>query len=121
MAKTTEITKPEVYPTIIVDTSCGEEFKTLSTLKSEETREEDGVTYMVLKVEVSSASHPFYTGKSNILDSAGVVDKFKARKEKAAKLQETGANRSKKEKRAKRQNKSAKSDAKDALKALKDL
>ena len=49
-------------------------------MKTEKTIEwEDGNTYPLVDVEISSASHPFYTGKQRILDSAGRVEKFKDR------------------------------------------
>ena len=50
----------------------------------------DGVEHFVIPIEISSASHPFYTGEENIIDSAGRVEKFKARagkKETAGKKQ----------------------------------
>ena len=53
---------------------------TRSTMKSRETiKWEDGKEYPLIKMEVSSASHPFYTGKQKILDTAGRVDKFRRR------------------------------------------
>jgi large subunit ribosomal protein L31 len=53
---------------------------TRSTIKSKETvKWEDGKEYPLVKVEVSSASHPFYTGKHKVLDSGGRVDRFKKR------------------------------------------
>ena len=50
---------------------------TRSTLTSEEKREIDGVEHYVVKVEISSASHPFYTGKQRFVDTAGRIDKFR--------------------------------------------
>jgi large subunit ribosomal protein L31 len=53
---------------------------TRSTMNSKETiKWEDGKEYPLVKVEVSSASHPFYTGKHKVLDSGGRVDRFKKR------------------------------------------
>ena len=53
---------------------------TRSTMGSKETiKWEDGKEYPLIKVEVSSASHPFYTGKHKVLDSGGRVDRFKKR------------------------------------------
>ena len=77
---------PQSTPTIFVDTSCGAEFVTTSTLKSDETREVDGVTYQIYQVEISSASHPFYTGKQILMDTDRRVEKFeqKAAKQAAA-------------------------------------
>lgn len=55
-------------------------FLTRSTARSNTTLEwEDGRTYPVIDVEISSASHPFYTGKARVLDTAGRVEKFKRR------------------------------------------
>ena len=51
-------------------------FLTKSTCKATETVEFEGETYPVVKVEISSTSHPFYTGKSKLVDTAGRVDKF---------------------------------------------
>ena len=69
------------YNTIVFrDLTSGETFLTRSTATSEKTMEwEDGNTYPVIDVEISSASHPFYTGKQRILDSAGRVEKFNQR------------------------------------------
>jgi large subunit ribosomal protein L31 len=55
-------------------------FLTRSTLTSKETiKWEDGKEYPLVKVEVSSASHPFYTGKQKLMDTSGRVDKFRKR------------------------------------------
>lgn len=113
---------PTNYPTIIVDVTCGEEFKTLSTKKTGETREEDGIEYQVLRVDVSSASHPFFTGKQTFVDTAGRVERFKALEEKTAETMKDRSHKSKKEKRAARAEKKKggnKKAAKDALKAAK--
>lgn len=68
---------PNVYPAIFLDTTCNQELVTTSTRKSEETRDIDGVTHYVHRVEISSGSHPFYTGKDRLLDTEGRVEKFK--------------------------------------------
>lgn len=71
---------PEYNTIVFRDLASGESFLTRSTAKSEKTMEwEDGDTYPVIDVEISSASHPFYTGKQRILDSAGRVEKFNQR------------------------------------------
>lgn len=68
---------PDYHPVVFLDTSTGAKFMTRSTMTSKETVEwEDGKTYPLVKVEVSSASHPFYTGKMKYVDSAGRVEKF---------------------------------------------
>ena len=62
------------------DASADYAFLTRSTATSDTTIDwEDGNTYPVIDVEVSSASHPFYTGKSRVLDTAGRVEKFRRR------------------------------------------
>ena len=71
---------PTSVPVVFRDLTSGESFLTRSTATSEKTVEwEDGNTYPVIDVEISSASHPFYTGKQRILDSAGRVEKFNQR------------------------------------------
>jgi large subunit ribosomal protein L31 len=70
---------PDYAPVVFRDLASGETFLTRSTVKSDKTIELDGTTYPVIDVEISSASHPFYTGKQRILDSAGRVEKFNSR------------------------------------------
>ena len=68
---------PEYNEVVFLDTSSDFKFLTKSTMTSKETIQwEDGNEYPVIKVEVSSASHPFYTGKKIFLDTAGRVEKF---------------------------------------------
>ncbi len=62
---------PEYNAIVFRDLASGETFLTRSTLGSSKTIELDGETYPVIDVEISSASHPFYTGNPRILDSAG--------------------------------------------------
>ena len=77
---------PENYrPVVFKDMSNGDMFLTRSTCKTTETVEFEGETYPVVKVEISSTSHPFYTGKSKLVDTAGRVDKFMSRYGKARK------------------------------------
>ena len=59
--------------------SNGDYFITRSTASTKETIEIDGETYPLIKVEISNTSHPFYTGKSKLVDTAGRVDKFMSR------------------------------------------
>jgi len=61
------------------DMSNGLTWLTKSTVNTRETEVVDGVEYPVFKVEISSSSHPFYTGKVKLVDSAGRVDKFMTR------------------------------------------
>ncbi|WP_306233365.1 type B 50S ribosomal protein L31 [Agrococcus beijingensis] len=70
---------PEYHDIVFRDLASGETFLTRSTVTSQKTIELDGETYPVIDVEISSASHPFYTGKQRIMDSAGRVEKFKNR------------------------------------------
>jgi large subunit ribosomal protein L31 len=70
---------PEYRAIVFRDLASGETFLTRSTATSDKTVELDGQTYPVIDVEISSASHPFYTGKQRILDSAGRVEKFNQR------------------------------------------
>ncbi|MDR2791615.1 MAG: type B 50S ribosomal protein L31 [Tannerellaceae bacterium] len=68
---------PENYrPVVFKDMSNDDLFISRSTVQTKETIEIDGVSYPLVKVEISSSSHPFYTGKSKLVDSAGRVDKF---------------------------------------------
>jgi large subunit ribosomal protein L31 len=71
---------PEYKEVVFQDMSSDFAFLTRSTIESKETiKWEDGKEYPLVKVEVSSASHPFYTGKHKVLDSGGRVDRFKKR------------------------------------------
>jgi len=72
-------THPEYHPVIFVDPSVGAEFVTRSTMTSKETRDVDGVKYFVVRMEISSASHPFYTGKTRLVDTAGRVERFRSK------------------------------------------
>ncbi|CAN5177133.1 type B 50S ribosomal protein L31 [soil metagenome] len=75
--------KTDIHPTynaiVFRDLASGATFLTRSTATSEKTIDLDGVTYPVIDVEISSESHPFYTGKQRIMDSAGRVEKFNSR------------------------------------------
>jgi large subunit ribosomal protein L31 len=71
---------PEYKEVVFQDMSSEFAILTRSTIESKETiKWEDGNEYPLVKVEVSSASHPFYTGKHKVLDSGGRVDRFKKR------------------------------------------
>ena len=78
------VMKPDIHPdyhsVVFRDRSADFAFLTRSTLTSDRTIEwEDGNTYPVVDVEISSASHPFYTGKSRVVDTAGRVEQFRRR------------------------------------------
>lgn len=79
---------PQINPVVFLDTSTGAEFITTSTLTSKEKKKINGVDHFVIKVEISSNSHPFYTGKRKLVDTAGRVDKFLARAKKAQEIKE---------------------------------
>jgi len=71
---------PKYREVVFQDLSSDFIILTKSTIDTKETiKWEDGKEYPLVKVEVSSASHPFYTGKHKVLDSGGRVDKFKKR------------------------------------------
>jgi large subunit ribosomal protein L31 len=71
---------PDYNPVVFRDLASGATFLTRSTVTSSKTMEwEDGNVYPVIDVEISSESHPFYTGKQRIMDSAGRVEKFNQR------------------------------------------
>ncbi len=74
-------THPEDYrPVIFEDVTAGKRFLIASTVETAQTDTwEDGKEYPLYQVEISSASHPFYTGQAKIVDTAGRVDKFKKR------------------------------------------
>ncbi|HOI26565.1 MAG TPA: type B 50S ribosomal protein L31 [Paludibacteraceae bacterium] len=68
---------PENYrPVAFKDLSNGDTFVTRSTVNTKDTIEIDGETLPLVKLEISSTSHPFFTGKSKMVDTAGRVDKF---------------------------------------------
>jgi large subunit ribosomal protein L31 len=71
---------PEYHPVVFRDRGANFAFLTGSTATSERTIAwEDGNTYPVVDVEISSASHPFYTGQARVLDTAGRVEQFRRR------------------------------------------
>jgi large subunit ribosomal protein L31 len=68
---------PKYHPVVFVDPSVGAEFVTRSTMTSGEVRNIDGVDHYVIRMEISSASHPFFTGKQRFVDTAGRVERFR--------------------------------------------
>lgn len=71
---------PENYRMVAFkDMSNGDTFITRSTVNTRESIEIDGTEYPLVKLEISSSSHPFYTGKMKLVDTAGRVDKFRNR------------------------------------------
>ena len=67
---------PALHPVVFVDTGAGTEFISRSTLTSKNSRDIDGVSHYVVQVDISSASHPFYTGKQRAIAVDGRVEKF---------------------------------------------
>ncbi len=71
---------PDYRPVVFMDQSAEFSFLTRSTIETNETIEwEDGNTYPLYKVDISSASHPFFTGTMKIVDTAGRVERFERR------------------------------------------
>ena len=71
---------PENYRLVAFkDMSNDDVFITKSTVNVKETIEIDGIEYPLYKMEISRTSHPFYTGKSKLIDTAGRIDKFKTK------------------------------------------
>jgi large subunit ribosomal protein L31 len=70
---------PDYHKVLYVDTATGDEWISRSTLTSKETREVDGEEMPVIKLEISSHSHPFWTGKMRELDADGKIDRFRRR------------------------------------------
>ncbi|HSM11851.1 MAG TPA: type B 50S ribosomal protein L31 [Lysobacter sp.] len=71
---------PEYRAVVFQDVTTEYQILTRSTLGSKETvKWEDGNEYPLVKIDISSASHPFYTGKHKIMDAGGRVDKFRRR------------------------------------------
>lgn len=80
-----DIHAKEYRPVIFLDTGSGAKFLISSTVATKETGTwEDGKKYPQYSVEISSASHPFYTGQEKVLDTAGRVERFKAKRAAAA-------------------------------------
>ncbi len=77
--------KKDTHPTnfrdvVFHDNSSGAEFVIASTVKTSETTTKNGVEYPLYRVEISSASHPFYTDTEKVIDTAGRVDRFNKRR-----------------------------------------
>ena len=93
---------PTTYrPVVFSDDQAGFAFLTQSTAATDDSiKWEDGNTYPLIKVHISSASHPFFTGEEKIIDTEGRVDRFKARAAAAEARKEQLANKAKKAKAA---------------------
>jgi large subunit ribosomal protein L31 len=75
--------KPDIHPNyryvVFQDTSSGDTLLTRSTIETNDTIEYEGETYPLAKVEISSFTHPFFTGQMKIVDTAGRVERFERR------------------------------------------
>ena len=89
---------PQDYRYVVFsDEAAGFAFLTQSTIKTSDTiKWEDGNTYPLVKVPVSSASHPYFTGEEKIIDTEGRVDRFAARQKAAEERRKQLANKAKK-------------------------
>jgi large subunit ribosomal protein L31 len=70
---------PNYHPVIFIDGTANTEFISRSTMTSNEIRTIDGVDHHVIRLEISSDSHPYYTGRQHFIDTAGRIDKFRRR------------------------------------------
>ena len=75
--------KPDIHPdyhkVLFVDSATGEEWVTRSTMTAKETRTVDGEEMPVVKLEISSVSHPFWTGTMRELDTDGKIERYRKR------------------------------------------
>lgn len=88
--------KKDIHPknyrqVVFEDLNNGTRFITRSTISAEESVTIDGVEYPLVKLHITSSSHPFFTGEERVMDIEGRVDKFKARQEAAKKAREVRA------------------------------
>ena len=72
-----DVIHPEYNPVIFVDASTGDEIIGRSTATSKETRDIGGVQHYVISCDITSFTHPFFTGKQKLVDSEGRIDRFK--------------------------------------------
>lgn len=93
-----KVSHPKDYRYVVfADEAAKFSFLTRSTAQSDETiKWEDGQEYPLVKVQISSASHPFFTGEEKIIDTEGRVDRFKARAKRAEALRASLGNKTKK-------------------------
>lgn len=68
---------PEYHPVVFVDSGTGAEFTTRSTMTSETVRQIDGVDHYEVRLEITSDSHPFWTGTQKLVDTEGRVERFR--------------------------------------------
>lgn len=70
---------PDYHKVLFIDSSSGEEWVAFSTQNTSEKREVDGTEMSVVKLDISSHSHPFWTGQARTMDTEGRIDRFKRR------------------------------------------
>lgn len=70
---------PDYHPTVFIDANTGRQFPTFSTKRSNEKRTIQGVEHHSVSLEITSDTHPFWTGKMHRIDSAGRIDRFNKR------------------------------------------
>ena len=70
---------PDYHPVVFQDAGTGTQFLTRSTAKSDRTSEYEGKEYPLIVVDVTSESHPFWTGAQRVMDTAGRVERFQNR------------------------------------------
>lgn len=109
---------PKLNNVVFIDITTGEEYITKSTITSEKTKQINGEEYYVVQVQVSSSSHPFYTGKHRIVDTENLVKKFEKKTKKAQTLSDKLAKS--KEKRNQRKTKTTTIKEEQSL-TLKDM
>lgn len=68
---------PKYHPVVFVDASTGDEIATRSTITSNEKRAINGVEHYVVSMDITSFSHPFFTGKQKLVDTEGRIDRFR--------------------------------------------
>src|ERR1700694_2737042 len=110
----TDIHAKNYRPVVFQDLNDGTTILTRSTVEAEETITLDGVEYPLVKVHISSSSHPFFTGEERIVDIEARVDKLKARREAGEKAKAERAAKTAKPKAKKKQTEAQKLGGKPA-------
>ena len=82
---------PDYHPVLFLDVSNGFEFLTNSTMTSDEKRTVDGIEAYVVRLDITSESHPFFTGEQRIVDTQGRVERFRRRYSQANEGTDTSA------------------------------
>ncbi len=88
---------PKYNSVLYIDSSTGTEWSAMSTMTSGETRDVDGVEHFVIRLDISSYSHPFFTGKQRLVDSEGRIDRWRRKYAEAAEKQKDVAAKAKTE------------------------